>query len=66
MRSIDTVRRGTSAGTTSGKDSGTTSGTTDGYERRTMTDLTSRTGHDCIRYPAVRDPEWVESSFGHA
>jgi hypothetical protein len=26
---------------------------------------TGRSGHDCTGYPAVRDPEWVESSFGH-
>jgi hypothetical protein len=25
----------------------------------------TRPGHDCTAYPAVRDPEWVESSFGH-
>lgn len=25
----------------------------------------NRPGHDCTAYPAVRDPEWVESSFGH-
>ena len=58
MRSIDTVPRGAATGTTSA--------TTVGYERRTMTELTSRTGHDCTRYPSVRDPEWVESNFGHA
>jgi hypothetical protein len=22
--------------------------------------------HDCLRFPAVRDPEWVEASFGHS
>jgi len=30
-----------------------------------MREPISRPGHDCIRYPAVRDPEWVEASFGH-
>ena len=22
--------------------------------------------HDCLLLPAVRDPEWVEASFGHS
>jgi len=21
--------------------------------------------HDCLRFPSVRDPEWVEARFGH-
>ena len=21
--------------------------------------------HDCLTFPAVRDPEWVEARFGH-
>jgi len=21
--------------------------------------------YDCLRFPAVRDPEWVEARFGH-
>ena len=33
-------------------------------ERSTMRE-SIRPGHDCTAYPAVRDPEWVESRFGH-
>jgi hypothetical protein len=57
MRSIDTVHPG--------EPDRRALGPIAEHERSTMS-APGTDGHDCTRYPAVRDPEWVAASFGHA
>jgi len=66
MRSIATVTGSCSTGGPDGSPdgAGTSRAARRRDERSTMGE-TPRPGHDCTAYPAVRDPEWVESSFGH-
>ena len=37
-----------------------------GPARRRRRHRSERLIHDCTRYPAVFDPEWVAASFGHS